>query len=203
MTGGSSGATFVAGRATLRAILSRYVGGAPATLQVAAGDHGKPFLVGGDDLRFNLSHTGSVALYAVARGREVGIDVERLDRRVPCLRLARRFFSPEENDQLRSLPEALRRPAFFAGWVRKEALVKAWGLGLSAPLDRFDVCLLPDWPPQLLEVRGRPGEADRWSLLDVDAGEGHAAALAVEGQAGHVTVRAWDRMATAPLPPSR
>ena len=211
----SGRSAFIAGRATLRAILSRYVPTAPAALQIATGPHGKPFLAGGGDLRFNLSHSASSAalsaatsaatsaVYAVTRGREVGVDLERLDRQVPYLRLARRFFSDHEVEQLDELPESRQRRAFFAGWVRKEALVKAWGTGLSTALDQFDVCLLPDRPPRLLAVRNGLGGAARWTLCDVDYDSGHACALAVEAPLGRLSVRRWVPGAAAPLPKSR
>lgn len=203
----SGRSAFMAGRATLRAILSRYVPTAPAALKIATGPHGKPFLAGGGDLRFNLSHSASSAassaVYAVTRGREVGVDLERLDRQVPYLRLARRFFSDHEVEQLEELPESRQRRAFFAGWVRKEALVKAWGTGLSTALDQFDVCLLPDRPPRLLAVRSGLGDAARWTLCDVEYDAGHACALAVEAPLGRLSVRRWVPGAAAPLPKSR
>lgn len=181
---------FLVGRAMLRTTLARTVGGDPRALRLAVGPHGKPFLQDEQDLRFNLSHSGDVVLCAIGCGREVGVDVERLKVDVDHRTLARRFFSSQENEQLASLPRHLQRAAFFAGWTRKEALVKAWGLGLSLPLDRFDVSMVPDRPPQLLAVR-EPGYDVGWSLHDLITGQGYTGALAVEGSATVLPVQRW------------
>jgi 4'-phosphopantetheinyl transferase len=116
--------SFVVARATLREILGLYVGLPPGSLRFAYNDFGKPQLVGeaGEaGLRFNLSHAGGLALYAVAVGREVGVDVEAVREDVPCEELARRFFSRRETAALLALPEGQRRGAFFECWARKEA----------------------------------------------------------------------------------
>lgn len=180
---------YVVGRGTLRTILARYLGADPARLSLGAGAHGKPFLAGAR-LRFNLSHSGDVALYAVATGVEVGIDVELITSGVNHDALAARFFSARERDDLLALPAAARPEAFFACWARKEAVVKAFGNGLSMRLCDFDVSLTTGDTARLIEVRGRPEEAGRWSLRPLDVGPGYAAALAVEGPLS--AVRCWD-----------
>jgi 4'-phosphopantetheinyl transferase len=97
-------------------------------------------------VEFNLSHSGILALYAFTSGRPVGIDVE-LIRQIPDVNdLAERFFSPTEIASLRVLLLDRRSLAFLACWTRKEAFIKALGLGLSCPLDAFDVTIDPDAP---------------------------------------------------------
>jgi 4'-phosphopantetheinyl transferase len=86
-------------------------------------------------LCFNLSHPQGVALYAIARGREVGIDIERRREDFASLAVAERFFSPDEVTMLKSLAPDLRTSAFFNCWTRKEALIKALGEGLSHPIE--------------------------------------------------------------------
>src|SRR5207244_2207582 len=95
--------------------------------------------------------------------------------------LARRFFSSNETTRLLSVPAKDRRQAFFNGWTRKEAFVKAQGRGLSLSLDQFDVALSPEEKPALLKTRWDPSEASRWSLRAVDVSPGYAASIAVEG----------------------
>ncbi|MGI9119574.1 MAG: 4'-phosphopantetheinyl transferase family protein [Acidimicrobiales bacterium] len=180
---------FVVGRGTLRAILAGYLGTTPGAVALGTGTHGKPVLSGGGGLRFNLSHTASFAVYAVGRGREVGVDLERVDRRLDFDRIARRFFSPPENEQLLSVPEGARRRSFFAAWTRKEAFAKARGEGLSLAFDRFTVSVGPDRAAQLLSVDGQPDEAARWSLHDLEPAPGLVASLAVEGNAGTPRLR--------------
>ena len=121
------------------------------------GSFGKPCVAEGD-LRFSLSHSRGLALYAVARGLEVGCDLEFRDPRLACGRVAERFFSPPELHALRSLPAERWAEGFFNGWTRKEAYVKARGLGLSLPLDSFAVTLAPRRarraPPRLRRLVG-------------------------------------------------
>jgi len=186
-------ARYIVARGTLRAILGRYLGVAPADVRFMYGPHGKPALAleHDTDLSFNLSHAGGAALYAVTRGRRVGVDLEQVLPDNTDLGVAARFFSPREVDMLRALPPQVRHEAFFRCWTRKEAYVKARGDGLSLDLTSFDVSLAPGEPPALLATRPDPREAARWSLHDVDAGPGYAAALAVEGRDVRVTYRDW------------
>jgi 4'-phosphopantetheinyl transferase len=175
---------FVAGRGLLRVILSSYLGITPHALRFNYGCKGKPALaMGGGDgrLRFNVSHSAGLALIAVTLDRELGIDVERIDPALPE-DIAERFFSPSEVAKLRAIPPERQRDAFFACWTRKEAYLKAKGDGLAVRLDRFDVSLAPGEPAALLETRGDPAEASRWSLAELDPAPGYAAAIAIEGR---------------------
>ena len=174
---------FVVARGLLRVLLGRYLGAGPAELRFRYGPHGKPGLDAPheQDLRFNLSHSGNRVLYAFTRGREVGIDVEAIRWERDHGSLAERFFAPAEAAALRALPAPARLAAFYAGWTRKEAYMKARGTGIALGLSRFQVSLAPDEPAALLHVEGEPDEPARWSLTPIDAGPGYAAALAVEG----------------------
>jgi 4'-phosphopantetheinyl transferase len=175
---------FIVARGLLRAILSRYLDVEPGQLRFCYSDYGKPSLAppsGPKTLNFNLSHSDRLVLYAVTRGREIGIDLERV-RPVPeAEQIAERFFSAEENAVFRTLPARLKQEAFFTCWTRKEAYIKARGEGLSLPLDQFDVSLVPGEPAMLLSTRGDPQEAARWSLRELMPGPGYVAAIAVEG----------------------
>jgi 4'-phosphopantetheinyl transferase len=132
------------------------------------------------DIAFNLSHTGGLALVAIAGSGRVGIDAETVRSTIEVEDLSRRFFAPAEAAEILALSPDARLAAFFTCWTRKEAFVKALGGGLSVPLDRFRVSVRSDEPARVLWVDGK--ESDRWSLLDV--GEpGVAAALVVEGPA--------------------
>ena len=181
---------FIVGRGVLRTILSRYVGIEPGRLQFCYGSQGKPYLKeksGGDALRFNLAHSHGMALYAFARGREIGIDLERVCAEVPGEQMAARFFSPLESATLRALPTKVKPKAFFTCWTRKEAYIKARGEGLSLPLDQFDVSIAPGEPAKLLNRRGDPLEASRWSLQELVPGPGYVGALVVQGLGWRLT----------------
>ena len=185
---------FIVARGVLRAILGFYLNSAPECLSFCYSSHGKPALTGesdGDAIRFNLSHSHGVALYAVTRGREVGIDLERIRFDLEVEKIAERFFSRREVATLRTLPPEVQRQAFFLCWTRKEAYIKARGEGLSLPLDQFDVSLVPGEPAALLSTQRDPYEVSRWSLQELTPAPGYAAALAVEGHGWHLACWQW------------
>lgn len=185
---------FVAARGALRGILGRYVGAEPRLLRFSYDHYGKPSLRGEDSrdgLRFNVSHSGGVALYALARGREVGVDVELVREEFAGFDIAERFFSEREVSALRALPPREHARAFFDCWTRKEAYIKARGEGLSHPLHRFAVSLAPGEAAALLWTGEDPREAARWSLVALPLGESYRAALAVEGEAPALRLWRW------------
>jgi 4'-phosphopantetheinyl transferase len=185
---------FTAARGLLRLILGRYVGAPPERLRFCYGSHGKPSLAvepGGTGLQFSVSHSSDLALYAVARARQVGIDVERI-RLVPEARvLVEGYFSSAEQVAFRALPREEQLLAFFSCWTRKEAFIKARGQGLSLALDRFDVSLAPGEPARLLRVDGNPREASRWALRELSPAHDYVAALAVEGHGLRLSCWRW------------
>ena len=181
---------FVVARGLLRVLLGRYLRQDPQHLRFTYGPHGKPALAtdtGGMSLRFNVSHSHGLALYAITRGREVGVDVERIRPEVAQEKIAERFFSPREVTVLRALPTPLQAPAFFACWTRKEAYIKAKGDGLSLPLDQFDVSLAPGEPAALLHTTWDPQEAACWALQDLAPAPDYRAAVVVAGHDWRLT----------------
>ena len=176
---------FIAARGALRSILARYMGCAPAALAFSYSAYGKPALAemncAQPALSFNLSHSGDWAMCAVAQDRRVGIDIELLRPELATQSIAEHFFSAAEVTALRSLSPAEQIPAFFRCWTRKEAFVKARGEGLSLPLDRFDVSLLPGAPAALLRAADDPQEVSRWSMLTLPAPANYEATLVIEG----------------------
>ena len=186
---------FIAGRGLLRTILARYLDIAPERLRFRYGAGGKPVLADAAvPLRFNLSHAGRLVLYALAWGREIGVDLEHIRPDVAAELIAERHFSPWENAQLRSLPAGERAEGFFNCWTRKEAYVKARGEGLALPLNGFDVSLASGEPARLLRVQNDPREASRWRLHTWRPAPGYVAALAVEGDGWRLTCREWTHM---------
>ena len=172
---------FIFRHGMLREILGRYLQRAPGEVRFRNGPGGKPAVAGEDSMiRFNLSDSGGDALYAVGSGREVGVDVEVLRPKPKAPELVNRFFSAKEKEAFQKLGADEKVPAFFAGWTRKEAYVKAIGKGLRFPLDRFDVSLKPGDQNALLNVAGASNETNRWLLRDIDLGPDFRAALAVE-----------------------
>jgi 4'-phosphopantetheinyl transferase len=187
---------FIIAHGVLRAVLGLYLNRAPECLSFCYRSHGKPALTresGEDAISFNMSHSHGVALYAVARGREVGIDLEFIRGDLDVEQIAERFFSRREIATLRALPIDLRKYAFFLCWTRKEAYIKARGEGLSSPLDQFDVSLIPGEPAALQSTRPDSAEALRWSLQELTLASGYVAALAVEGRGCSLSCWQWPR----------
>ncbi|MDB4983274.1 MAG: 4-phosphopantetheinyl transferase [Myxococcales bacterium] len=127
--------------ALVRAVLSRYWSATPPTdWRFVTNPQGRPEIAPGLaslPLRFNLSHTEGLVACAVALGRDVGVDVEHIEPPVLDLGIADHCFAPSEVRGLMAQPESARRERFFAIWTLKEAYIKARGLGLSLPLDKF------------------------------------------------------------------
>jgi 4'-phosphopantetheinyl transferase len=170
---------FVACRALLRRLVAAELGAAPRDVSFQYGPFGKPALAGESDLKFNVSHSDRYALLGLTRGRDVGIDIERVRTTVNLDHLAERVFSPAEQEEFFLVPTASRAEAFFSGWTRKEAYIKARGDGLQRLAD-FDVSLGPGEPARLRRVQGEPDEPARWSLVALTPVPGFAAAACLE-----------------------
>lgn len=185
---------FIVARGLLRAILARYLSVPPEQVRLCYGVCGKPALAAqplGGEVHFSVSHSHDLALYAIARGRRVGIDVEHI-RPIPEARqIVERFFSVQERALFRALAPDERVEAFFRCWTYKEAYMKAQGEGLTLALDRFNVPVAPGEPGKLLNVDGDPWEASRWSLWELRPMPGYAAALAAEGCGWHLSRWQW------------
>jgi 4'-phosphopantetheinyl transferase len=181
-------------RGVLRTLLGGYLGEDPRRIAFRYESHGKPALAGPPaerGIRFNVSHSGEIALFAFTLGRELGVDVELVHSMEDAEQIAKSFFSAAENAAFRSLPRELRDEAFFNCWTRKEAYIKAVGEGLSFPLHVFDVSLVPGEPACLLDSRD-PEQAERWSLCGLpDPAPGYKAALVVEGSGWEVACWRW------------
>jgi 4'-phosphopantetheinyl transferase len=172
---------FIVARGILRCLLGAYLQQAPEGLRFVYGPQGKPALEPSGDLRFNLAHSHELALYAFTHQREIGVDVEYTARKAATVQVAERFFAAEEVAAFRSVTAAHQRQAFFNGWTRKEAFLKARGEGITVSLSSFAVSLVPDQPAQLLWVQDEPREAARWRLAVVEPGPEYQGALCVEG----------------------
>ena len=195
---------FTAARGWLRQLLAAYLDADPAELRFDKGVNGKPRLsaAGSAWLRFNVSHSEDVAVYAVSCGHEVGVDIERVRDDLPIESIAQRFFADRELDALRGSPPRLRQRAFFEHWVRKEAYLKAVGLGLDTPLNSVEVLPAASGTVRVLESMP-PASRRAWSVHTFDAGAEYAAAVAVEGFEARVPVTAIKAPAIISLWPLR
>ena len=171
---------FVVSRGVLRVLLGRYLRAQPDSLVFGYNPHGKPFLVGTAGVRFSVSHSHGLVLLAFVRDRAIGVDIEHLREDLGLDEIASRHFATREVATLRSLPNSVRKEAFFACWTRKEAFAKAKGRGLTLPFNRFEVTLTPGEPAMLLDVEEDIREPFRWAMQELIPGPGYAAALVVE-----------------------
>ena len=178
-------------RALVRTSLSRYCDVPPARWRFRTNDHGRPEIgTPPSTIRFNLSHTNGLIVCLVSRAREVGVDVESLDRANRWLDLAERFFAPSEAAALRGVEASERPTRFLQYWTLKESYIKARGLGLAIPLNGFSFDL-PATAPDEISIRLTPSIDDdgaRWQFTLERLGRDHLVATAVE-RAGSEPVR--------------
>lgn len=132
---------WVGSRWALRGVLARYTGHAPEEVELCAGPRGKLTLAARASPRFNLSHSGDMALIVVARGREVGVDIEQIRPRSNLRRLISRVLSPAEAELVEASPSRSRLTAFHSAWVRAEAVAKCLGTGLAGPAPKITVAV--------------------------------------------------------------
>src|ERR1700730_3140387 len=123
---------YVICRGVLRHLLSLYGGMAASDLQFEYSPRGKPALASnlGAPIEFNLAHSRGAGLIGVTCAAPIGVDIERMGSFARLSALIPTCFAPEEQAELASLPERIQPQAFYAGWTRKEAFVKATGEGL-------------------------------------------------------------------------
>lgn len=176
---------FIAGRGTLRAILSSYLEIEPARLHFVYNSRGKPALTGLPGrcaLHFNLAHSNDLILIALTRVCAVGIDVEWVHSIRDAENIASHFFSPREVVELTALPEQQRALAFLSLWTRTEACLKATGVGLSDAIEQIEVSFLPGEPARVLAISGNRQAAACWTLVDLTPASEFKAAVAAAAE---------------------
>ena len=169
-------------RALLRTALSHYRPVAPQAWRFKLNGHGKPALEPECGLHFNLSNSVGLVVCLVADGAEVGVDVEALERASQILKLAPEVFSDAEQAQLENLSEAGKLERALSLWTLKESYIKARGMGLALPLDKFSF-LFGGAEGVRLEIDPSLGDApERWGFCQLDYA-GHRIAAMVERKA--------------------
>ncbi|MEP7209273.1 MAG: 4'-phosphopantetheinyl transferase superfamily protein [Alphaproteobacteria bacterium] len=171
---------FIVARGLLRQLLGRYLGAPGDALRFEIGPFGKPSIAAGAQeakLEFSLSHSGDWALAGITRGRGLGVDLEEVRAMTDHSELARSNFAPAEAEALLMLPEDQQIDGFFACWTRKEAYVKALGLGLSLDLASFVVSVEPTEIVEIVPASQDAGAHHMWGMRPL---AGFWAAVAIE-----------------------
>ncbi len=180
---------FVASRGVLRSVLAGCVGCHPAELRFHAGPNGKPALATSPGLHFNLTHSHELVMLAVSRQCELGVDVERVRVMKDARAIARRFFTPREAAWIEANSPADRDEGFFRLWTRKEAVLKACGLGIAHGLDKLEVL---DEDGGWRNVVRHPESDERdWKLVELHPSTGFPGALAVSPTIEQIRCHQW------------
>lgn len=172
------------GRAPLLALLAAYLRADPAILQLRDDEYGKPrlFVLGElcRDPQFNWSHSGTLALVALARNLTPGVDIEQAREGVKVLEIAKRFFAPAEAEALAACDEAERDALFFRLWCAKESVLKALGRGLAFGLERVSFERQGgSWQPARFDPEA--GDPSDWQVPAFSPASGCAGAVAWRG----------------------
>ena len=155
-------------RALVRTVLSQYAAVTPEAWNFETNAYGRPYAVNRealyDGLSFNISHTRSLIVLAITKRCAVGVDVENLVSREPAFEVANSYFATEEAATLRGLAHNEQRYRFFEYWTLKESYIKARGVGLSLPLDRFRFEYPTDNSVALTAGKDVDADAGRWQF---------------------------------------
>ncbi|MBN2040683.1 MAG: 4'-phosphopantetheinyl transferase superfamily protein [Spirochaetes bacterium] len=170
-------------RAVLRLLLSKYIKIDPGRINYNYNKFNKPELSHpvNNELKFNLSHSGNLIIYAFSLRREIGIDIEKKRELNDADGIISRFCSEQEKSEYFSYPAEERGNIFISCWTRKEAYIKARGEGLAFPLNNFTMTLAPDKSPALMHVKDEKAEEKRWSFYNIIVPDDYNSTLAIEG----------------------
>jgi 4'-phosphopantetheinyl transferase len=175
--------SYVIRRGILRTILSRYLRRAPSEIEFSYGSTGKPTITKPTELgslHFNDSHSEDLAIYAMARACDVGVDVEYL-KPIPNLKdILPSCFSPREIERLRNLTAERQVEAFYTGWICKEAVLKATGEGIGRGMTHLEVLVNFSHETEILEIRRESEGLPNWLLRSVRPAAGYLAAIAYQ-----------------------
>jgi len=193
---------FVAAHGIAREILGGCTGMEPRGLRFETDNAGKPALdraSGGEWLSFSMSHSGTAALYGVARERNVGVDLERIDRNLVDESVSKRLLSPAERAAVDALPPAARVDALLRFWTLKEAYLKARGSGLAIPPSAIDVSAAAAGGPKVLASGAYVEDGIPWTLAVIPVPSGYAAAAACRGNGRRIMCRLFDGRIAEPV----
>lgn len=176
---------FVLGRVMARSLLAGRTNTPASGFTFVENEHGRPEIAApalDSPLRFNLSHSGGIVACVIGGERQIGVDVERLDRPPVDARVIRRYCSDTEQAALMAMPDTQRHERFLELWTLKEAYVKARGTGLTLPLSKVAFAMGSEGPGDV-SFNGIDDEA-RWVFAHTRLEPKHLLAIAAERSPG-------------------
>ena len=182
--------THTISKGTLRYIMSGYLNLKPEEIIFNQNEYGKPFISedqNPEKIQFDLSHSGDMIIYAISKGRNIGIDIQEIKDSDSVIDIVEHYFSETEKSAFRSLPDEQKLKGFHSCWARKEAYIKALGLGLSYPLNSFSMPVTPEYSSAVIY----DDKGTAYSVTDIITSPGYAATVAVEGSDAELQHFEW------------
>lgn len=183
---------YIVGRGILRTLLASYLNMEASKIPIAYGPHRKPVLqLSQTDktLHFNLAHSNEWAAYVFGWDRPVGIDLEHIRPLPDVDDLVQRFFSPRESTLIRSLSGGQKWDSFFQIWTCKEAILKAYGSGLTTPLDQFEIFVGAEGAVTTTSLTEDSAQLANWKIQIFELIPGYKSAISVKGNIGKVLLQ--------------
>jgi len=168
-------------RGALRLLSSKYLNIKPEDIPFKYGDYGKPDYDFKTNLKFNISHSGQMAVIGFVLNDDIGVDIEEIKTNFDVLDIASNYFSNSEIEALKNLSLESQTKGFYRCWTRKESFIKANAKGLSFPLDSFSVSIDSDEKTELLETNWDKNETDLWKLFSFSPQKNYIGAVSVKG----------------------
>ncbi|WP_422105257.1 4'-phosphopantetheinyl transferase family protein [Winogradskyella sp.] len=167
-------------RGALRVLLGKYLDISPEKIVFKYGDYGKPEFKNWQNLKFNTSHAKDLVVFGFTKNSEIGIDVEYCKSNFDVMDIVDNYFSKKEIEAIHKIPKHMQTQAFYRGWTRKEAFIKAKAKGLSFPLDAFSVSIESDNQSKLEETLWDSNEKHNWSIIPFETLDNYKAAIAIQ-----------------------
>ena len=173
-------------RGALRLLSSEYLNIKPEDISFKYGEYGKPDYDFETNLKFNVSHSGQVAIIGFVLNDDIGVDVEEIKTDFDVLDIVSNYFSKTEIKSLKKLPKENHTKGFYRCWTRKESFIKAKANGLSFPLDSFSVSIDSDEKTELLETKWDSTEKESWKLFTFSPQENYIGAVSIKGNINNI-----------------
>ncbi len=168
-------------RGALRFLSGKYLTENPEDIKFKYGEFGKPYYNMETELKFNVSHSGNMAVIGFVLNDDIGVDVEEMKSDFEVFDIASNYFSDYEIKSLKEIPIQNHVKGFYRCWTRKESFIKAKAKGLSFPLDSFSVSIDSDEKTELLETKWDKNEKELWNLFSFTPQENYIGAVSVKG----------------------